>query len=172
MTKRLRIFAGPNGSGKTTITNIVKEYVNLGVYVNADDIKSQLSTKRKLDFKDYGLPLNKQLFIDTLKHSSFVPRLADVDLVLSHLDFANTVLTIKEDTAVDDYFVSFIADYLRTELLETSSKFTIETVMSHPSKLEFIKSAKDKGFKVYLYFVSLVDPQLNIRREISKHVEH
>ena len=27
--KRLRIFAGPNGSGKTTITKIVETYVKL-----------------------------------------------------------------------------------------------------------------------------------------------
>ena len=30
------VFAGPNGSGKTTITRMVK---TVGVYINADDIK-------------------------------------------------------------------------------------------------------------------------------------
>lgn len=30
------IFAGPNGSGKTTITRMAR---NIGVYINADDIK-------------------------------------------------------------------------------------------------------------------------------------
>ncbi len=30
------IFAGPNGSGKTTITHMAK---TVGVYINADDIK-------------------------------------------------------------------------------------------------------------------------------------
>ena len=33
------VFAGPNGSGKTTITRLASE---VGVYVNADDIKSVL----------------------------------------------------------------------------------------------------------------------------------
>jgi len=43
LQKRLRIFAGPNGSGKSTIVNIVKEQaVDFGVYVNADDIKTEL----------------------------------------------------------------------------------------------------------------------------------
>ena len=30
------VFAGPNGSGKTTITRMAK---TVGVYINADDIK-------------------------------------------------------------------------------------------------------------------------------------
>ena len=43
--------------------------------------------------------------------------------------------------------------------------------MSHPSKLEFMKRAKEKGFKVFLYFVSLRDPQLNklrVRTRVSQ----
>lgn len=43
--------------------------------------------------------------------------------------------------------------------------------MSHPSKLKFMKRAKEKGFKVYLYFVSLRDPQLNklrVRTRVSQ----
>ena len=39
MSKRVRIFAGPNGSGKSTIKSIVEDKVNLGTYVNADEIK-------------------------------------------------------------------------------------------------------------------------------------
>ena len=33
----IMVFAGPNGSGKTTITKMAK---TVGVYINADDIKS------------------------------------------------------------------------------------------------------------------------------------
>ena len=40
--KRLRIFVGQNGSGKSTIIKIVRELgVDLGVYINADDIKNE-----------------------------------------------------------------------------------------------------------------------------------
>ncbi len=33
--------------------------------------------------------------------------------------------------------------------------------MSHPSKLDFIKFAKEQGFRIYLYFVALNDPEMN-----------
>lgn len=35
------VFAGPNGSGKTTITSMAK---TIGVYINADDIKNKTLT--------------------------------------------------------------------------------------------------------------------------------
>lgn len=36
--------------------------------------------------------------------------------------------------------------------------------MSHPSKLEYIRKARSKGFRVYLYFVALENPSLNRER--------
>ena len=36
MLPEIIVFAGPNGSGKTTITHMAR---TIGVYINADDIK-------------------------------------------------------------------------------------------------------------------------------------
>jgi predicted ABC-type ATPase len=36
--------------------------------------------------------------------------------------------------------------------------------MSHPSKLDFISKAKEKGFKTYLYFVSTASPDIHVER--------
>jgi predicted ABC-type ATPase len=49
--KRMRVFAGPNGSGKTTIfKGILKDSnINLGVYVNADEIEVILNGSSPLD---------------------------------------------------------------------------------------------------------------------------
>jgi len=42
-TPRLRLVAGPNGAGKSTFTEkLLKKHVNLGVYVNPDEIASTL----------------------------------------------------------------------------------------------------------------------------------
>lgn len=164
MPKRVRIFAGPNGSGKSTIKKIVEDKVKLGTYVNADEIKVILSKERKLDFSIYNLSLKEEHFINTLKNSTWSKHMPDVEKTRSQLLFENNCLVITDSYEIEDYFVSFIASYIWDELLEVSNKFTVETVMSHPSKLDFIKRAKEKGFKVYLYFVSLADPALNIHR--------
>lgn len=95
----------------------------------------------------------------------------NVENTISQLRFDNNRINLTESYEVEDYFVTFLASYLWEELLETSNKFTVETVMSHPSKLEFIKRAKEKGFKVYLYFVSLADPALNKHRVKTRVLE-
>lgn len=72
--------------------------------------------------------------------------------------------TLPSEYMVNDYFTSFLADYVRNKLLGNCNKFTFETVMSHPSKLDFICKAQEMEYKVYLYFVSLSDPTLNLNR--------
>lgn len=162
--KRLRVFAGPNGSGKSTITSIVMDHVHLGVYVNADELKVILSRERQLDFSAYHVNLDQQHFIESFHHSSLAARVPNIENTLSNVIFDGNILRLREDYEVEDYFVSFITSYIWNMLLETSKKFTVETVMSHPSKLDFMRLAKENGFKVYLYFVSLADPELNKHR--------
>lgn len=36
--------------------------------------------------------------------------------------------------------------------------------MSHPSKLNELKLAREKGYRVYLYFVCIDDPEINVSR--------
>ena len=70
--KRLRIFAGPNGSGKSTIINIVNEHgVDMGVYVNADEIKKEFQKNEFLNFEPYGLSVTDKELKDELRSSSF-----------------------------------------------------------------------------------------------------
>jgi len=54
-TKRLRIFAGPNGSGKSSLVKLVEKLnVDLGIFINADEIKKELNSHRFLDFTSYN----------------------------------------------------------------------------------------------------------------------
>ncbi|MHC5354802.1 hypothetical protein ACYSNX_11645 [Myroides sp. LJL115] len=42
---RLRVFAGPNGSGKSTLFDSFSKKYNTGVFLNADLLEKELSTK-------------------------------------------------------------------------------------------------------------------------------
>lgn len=166
--KRLRVFAGPNGSGKSTITQVVLDYAHLGVYVNADELKKVFQREGKLDFSVYAVKLNHKCFVEELRNSSLASKIDNIDTTLSNVMFKGNLVILKDGYEVEDYFVSYITAYIWKELLKTSDKFTIETVMSHPSKLDFMRQAQEAGFKVYLYFVSLADPELNKHRVLTR----
>ncbi|MCX6350708.1 MAG: hypothetical protein NTX03_02480, partial [Bacteroidetes bacterium] len=70
VSKRLRIFAGPNGSGKTTIINALKNKVKLGVYINADDIENSFSTKGFIDLFAYKIKSDTKEIQDFIRQNS------------------------------------------------------------------------------------------------------
>lgn len=160
---RIRMFAGPNGSGKST----VKEYLlphHIGAYLNADELEQNLNTSHQLDFMAYHPALKAQDLIDFLKQKKrpnagqLVPLLTNESILL---DDWNIQFDASE---IDSYLCARIIDYIRLEFLRLKISFTFETVMSHISKVEFLQEAKRQGFKTYLYYVSTVDPMINIAR--------
>lgn len=158
-TKRLRVFAGPNGSGKSTLLRVVSDKgIHLGIYINADDLKAIMNESHLCSFDNFGLALDLDDFKKEFRSSSLFIQAGGSDL-LSGIGQDGNVMVVDQD--VNDYFTSFLSDYLRHSLLYSCDKFTFETVMSHPSKLDFIKSAKEQGFRIYLYFVALNDPEMS-----------
>ena len=71
----MRVFAGPNGSGKTTIFKgiLSKEKIQLGVYVNADEIEQELTQANTLSFTQYQLAISNNSLKDFIKNSKFSP---------------------------------------------------------------------------------------------------
>lgn len=57
-----------------------------------------------------------------------------------------------------------IADFQRQTCLDRRLDFSFETVMSHPSKVDFMIRADDAGYDVTLYFVCTSDPDINVSR--------
>lgn len=64
----------------------------------------------------------------------------------------------------NSYLASVLADAIRRELLDEGHTFTFETVMSSPDKVEFMREARARGYRVYLYFVATDDPEINLDR--------
>lgn len=85
----------------------------------------------------------------------------------ARLVFANGKLSFQS-IEVNSYFASVAVDFLRQKLLDSGITFTFETVMSHRSKVEFLKLAQDKGFRTYLYYVATEDPDINVSRVESR----
>jgi predicted ABC-type ATPase len=163
-SKRMRVFAGPNGSGKTTIFKgiLTENKVNLGVYVNADEIEAQLNLNSPIDFNPYQIIVTHDQIQDFFKNSSFSPLKRNEPDLYKKISIENNSFTT--DAVIDSYIAADLAEFIRQQLLETGISFTYETVMSHPGKIDFLTKAKQKGFKVYLYYVATEDPEININR--------
>ena len=74
-------------------------------------------------------------------------------------------LVIKNKSSIDSYFAQFVTEFVRDKMITNGIKtITIETEMSHPSKLDIMKYARKKGYRVYLYFITTDDPKINIER--------
>lgn len=59
---------------------------------------------------------------------------------------------------------SLAADFIRDKIIDLDiNLFSFETVFSHGSKIEFMERAKEKGWQLYLYFISTSDSAINLR---------
>lgn len=160
-SKKFRMFAGPNGSGKSTLITQIDRQYKLGYKVNADVIQDILNRKNFLDCQSI-LPqvIEQKDWLDFINQNQDDPRLKG---------FSAEMLFVKENVlvtkgTVDSYQAAFVASFFRELLLRENSTFSFETVMSHPSKIDFMKRAKDAGFKTYLYFICTRDPEINKER--------
>jgi predicted ABC-type ATPase len=164
--KRLRIFAGPNGSGKSLLSKALKnpadKRIKIGVFVNADEIEKSIAEKGFLELKTYKISaVTKELQLYILE-SGMSPAKMKSDKI--HTQFKIRSNRILFSGKINSYLASDLASFIRHKLLNAGISFAFETVFSHPSKLEIMREAKEKGYRIYLYFITTEDPQINIDR--------
>ena len=159
---RISMFAGPNGSRKSTI----KDYLTvqqIGAYLNADELEKVLFRTHILDLKEYHPDLCAVALVDFLYQKSKKKDHQVVPLLERNPTIKGQSIIFQRQE-VDSYLAARIIDFIRLEFLRLKISFTFETVMSHISKVEFLHDAKRYGFKTYLYYVATVDPEINIGR--------
>ena len=164
VSPRLRMFAGPNGSGKSTLKTVLPPEL-LGIYLNPDEIEARIRRDGFLGVNEFGLTIAPETDSELL-------RILQQSQFLSGAGFATAAGRLKcrqgrlefTDVAINSYFASVVADYLRQQLMKYRVSFTLETVMSSPDKVELLKQAQQQGYRTYLYFIATDDPEINISR--------
>lgn len=163
---RLRVLAGPNGSGKSTIKLELKPQW-IGVFINADEIERTLrESQGQLALKALGLsgtPAQLLTALESHIRGSGFARKLGLHSLLGKLS-VDDALRLQVPGPYDSYLASVLADAIRRELLEEGQTFTFETVMSSPDKIAFMREARERGYRVYLYFVATKDPAINVDR--------
>lgn len=164
---RLRVFAGPNGSGKTTIIQEVRKArvngrpVDFGTYINADDIARALG--KGFDLGPFELDLNADLFLAFAARSGLLDEQLTEEALRTGLVWKDGAIHARPSLP-KDRVAQLIAQFLYDELLTAKRKFSFETVFSHSGKLDLMERAKAAGYKVYLYFISTESPYINVQR--------
>lgn len=160
---RMRVFAGPNGSGKSTVKNrLNKPAAWFGIYVNADEIEASIGQSGILDLSRF------QVSSDTDELQRF---LQGAEILSTEADRSQRgALRIEGDcipvasNQQSPYLAAALAEFIRELCLNQGKTFTFETVMSHESKLETLRRARQRGFRRYLYYVATDDPAINVQR--------
>lgn len=166
--KRIRVFAGPNGSGKSTMVNYVikngpikyhRDLINPKRHINPDD----LNLINTLNFGEFGLNIDETTFQNSILQSTFFE---DCKIKIKDIKIENNCFKIPTR---NPYVGSVLAEFLNNYYINSNEKlFSYETVFSHPSKVQFLKDAKDLGWRVYLYFVCTESPVINCGRVDSR----
>ena len=159
------MFAGPNGSGKSALKSVLPPEL-LGVYLNPDEIEAQIRRDGWLAVTDFGINTTADEILGFLDNAPLLVNAGCADQV-RRLEFAEGRLGFH-GVLVDAYYASAIVEFLRENLLVQQASFTVETVMSHPSKVALLEKAQRAGYRTYLYYIATDDPAINVSRVANR----
>lgn len=163
---RLRVFAGPNGSGKSTMYEQVRNTVingrpvDLGVYVNPDEIARELRKTNRLDLGRYDVSTDERRFSRFARSSGLLKTEQQENYYMIRQAWGRNVFKLRYVRDADVY-AQLLSQHIVDELITAGRKCSFETVFSHPSKLEVMRRARKAGYKVYLYFIATNSVDIN-----------
>lgn len=91
---RLRMFAGPDGSGKSTIKSVVPPKL-LGVYLNPDELQKDIEARGFLDVRDHGVATTPEEILPFFVNSTLLQK-AGLAEEAGYLRFTDGKLSFHE----------------------------------------------------------------------------
>lgn len=171
--KTLTIFAGPNGSGKTTITNHLRETspAIFEHYLNPDEIEQDLISPGFAFIKSFDIHPTQKDWKDFLQQSTLARKIcADERITLERLTdslWLNETDGLIEPVSAgvsNAYTAALITDFIRQMLIREEKSFAFETVMSSADKIDTIRRAREAGYVIQLFYITTRDPEINVSR--------
>ncbi len=162
--KCLRIFAGPNGSGKTTVYEAVAERFRVGAYVNAEQLQRRCELSAGVSLQSFLPSLTGE---DFQTFYSEHPLRADYESPFPFIVRPDGRLTLSETCDHSpklSFAMAILADYLLARLVEAGAEISFEAVFSQPSELALMRRARESGYRVCLYYVCVASPEVSKRR--------
>jgi predicted ABC-type ATPase len=157
------MFAGPNGSGKTTVKNNLNRSADwFGIDINPDELEKQIRESGRFSLLDFGLIATLEEVRNFFANSTLL-RTVHQDSDSKLLELTNGNLDFRR-LQFNSYHASVLSDFLRRKALAANRSFTVETVMSHESKISFLQEARQRGYRTYLYYVATEDSSINVSR--------
>lgn len=96
---------------------------------------------------------------------------SQTDFPQNYINPDEIALTLGGNTMSKAYEASAIAAKERFKCIEEKQSFSFETVMSHPSKLAILETAKKAGFETRLVFIGTNNPLTNVDRVKQRVIE-
>jgi predicted ABC-type ATPase len=137
MPAKFRLFAGPNGSGKTSLFDYLKngDFIHTDLYINADRYERELKENLNFNFNAYRVKVSQEDFLNHIKASTlYTEKIRDKSFIRQITVNAAILRFNLSKNEINSYHASFVTSYLVEKLIETSQSFSYETVMSHKSK--------------------------------------
>jgi predicted ABC-type ATPase len=105
--------------------------------------------------------------------SSVFPRIQDKVRMGSYLNPDDLGLAFRERGVVESrertgYTAALASGFIRQQLVANGHSFAFESVLSDPGKLKEITTAKEAGYRVYLYFVCTDNADINVARVANR----